>query len=80
MARNFTDDDRGKRVTTADGTWIGTVDEVNDDRATVDRNDDADLTDRVKDMLGWEDDEDDQIRSGDIDAYDDDEIRMRQTP
>jgi hypothetical protein len=81
MPRDFTDDDRGKRITAADGTWIGTVDEVYDGRATVERNEDADLTDKVKKMLGWDDDENEnEIRSEDVDSYDDDEIRMRQTP
>ncbi|MFC6726573.1 hypothetical protein ACFQE1_19830 [Halobium palmae] len=84
MAREFTDDDRNKYVTTADGTRIGTINDVNGDRATVDRDSDSDnddgLTDKVKDMLGWGDDDDsNEIRSEHVDSYDDDEVRLRQS-
>lgn len=84
MARDFTDDDREKRVTTADGTQLGTIGDVHGDRATVDRdtdNDDQDLTDKVKDFLGWGDDDDsNEIRSDHVDSYDDDEVRLRRSP
>ncbi|MFC4356475.1 hypothetical protein ACFO0N_00765 [Halobium salinum] len=81
MAREFTDDDRNKRVTTADGTEIGTIGDVNGDRATVDRNhdDDQDLTDKVKDMLGWDDDDSNEISNDHVDSYDDDTVRLRRS-
>ncbi|MDS0293430.1 hypothetical protein [Halogeometricum luteum] len=79
MARtNFTDDDRNKDVVTADGTRIGTVHDVNDGRATVDRDNDSDgLTDKLKGMLGWDDDDSNEIRDEHVDSYDDDRIRLR---
>ncbi|ELZ27328.1 hypothetical protein C474_18319 [Halogeometricum pallidum JCM 14848] len=79
MARtNFTDDDRNKDVVTADGTRIGTVHDVNDGRATVDRDNDSDgLTDKLKDMLGWGDDDSNELRDEHVDSYDDDRIRLR---
>ena len=81
MARNFTDDDRGKYVTTADGTRVGTINEVHDDRATVDRDTDNDsLTDKIKDMLGWDNEDSNELRSDDVDRYDDDEVRLRRAP
>lgn len=84
MARDFTDDDRDKRVTTADGTEIGTIRETHGDRATVDRrhdhDDDGGLTDKIKDMLGWDSDDSNEIRSEHVDSYDDDTVRLRQSP
>lgn len=77
MARNFTDDDRNKDVVTSEGDRIGTVDRVNDDRATIDRDSNADLTDKVKDLLGWDSDDSNEIRSDHVDSYDDDQIRLR---
>lgn len=77
MARDFTDDDRDKSVVTREGDRIGTVRDVNEGRATVERDDDQDLTDKVKDMLGWGDDESNELRSDHVESYDDDEIRLR---
>lgn len=81
MTHQFTDDDRGKDVVTSEGDRIGTVDRVDDDRATVNRNEDDDdsLTDEIKDMLGWGDDDDsNEIRDEHVDRSDDDQIRLRQ--
>lgn len=80
MARNFTDDDRDKPVFTSEGNRIGTVSSVNDDTARVrrDENDHDSLTDKVKDMLGWDDDEDEHdLRSDDVDRNDDDGVYLR---
>ena len=76
MAR-FTDDDRGRDVVTSDGTRVGTINQVNDDRATVDRDDGESLTDKVKDMLGWGDD-DNEIRDEHVDRREDDRVYLRQ--
>ena len=78
MADRFTDDDRGKDVVTSEGTSIGTVNEINDDRATVKRREDQDLTDKVKDMLGWGDDDSNELRSEHVESRDDDKIRLRE--
>lgn len=78
MARNFTDDDRDKHVVTSEGTRIGKIRDVNDDRATVDRSDDDEgLTDKIKDMLGWGDDDSNEIRNEHVDSVNDDEVRLR---
>ena len=80
MARDFTDDDRDKPVFTSQGDRIGTVSGVNDGNARVrhDENDDDSLTDKVKDMLGWDDDSDEHdLRSDDVDRYDDDGVYLR---
>ena len=79
MARNFRDDDRDKDVVTAEGDRIGTIRDVNDDRATVDRDDES-LTDKVKSMLGWGDDDDsNEIRNEHVDDVGDDEVRLRRS-
>ncbi|MUV56890.1 hypothetical protein [Halogeometricum sp. CBA1124] len=79
MARKFRDDDRDKEVVTAEGDRIGTIHDVNDGRATVERDEDSDgLTGKIKDMLGWGDDDDDnELRDEHVDSYDDDRVRLR---
>lgn len=77
MARDFTDDDRDKHVVTAEGSRIGTVRDVNEGRATVDRDTDQGLTEKIKDWLSWDDDESNELRSDHVDSYSDDEVRLR---
>lgn len=79
MGHRFTDDDRGKDVVTAEGRRIGTINSVHDDRATVDRDeDDEGLTDKIKDMLGWDDDDANEIRDEHVDETREDRVRLRQ--
>lgn len=80
MARDFTEDDRDKPIVTSEGTRVGTVSNVNEGRATVERDTDQDLTDKVKDMLSWGDDDSNEVRSEHVDTYGDDEIRLRESP
>lgn len=72
----FTDDDQGKSVVTADGEKIGMVSSVEGNRAYVDA--DPGITDQIKSALGWEDaDQDDYALSeSQIDTVTDDEIRL----
>ncbi|MFC5970911.1 DUF2171 domain-containing protein [Halomarina salina] len=79
MARDFTTDDRDKPVYTSAGDRVGTVTDVNDDTARVRQDDDSEgLTDKIKDALGWDDDEDEHdLRSDDVDRYDDDGVYLR---
>lgn len=79
MTDRFRDDDRGKDVVAPDGTSIGTVNEVKEDRATIDRRDDENLTDKIKDMLGWGDDDSNELRTDHVESRDDDTIRLRET-
>lgn len=77
MAR-FKDDDVGRDVVTSEGTRVGTVNDVNDGRATVDRDDGESLTDRIKEMLGWGGDDANEVRDEHIDRREDDQIHLRQ--
>ena len=79
MARPFSDEDRRKPVVTSEGHTIGTIRDVEQDRATVDRTDDHDsLTDKIKDMLGWNDsDESHELRRDHVDRYEDDRVYLR---
>lgn len=79
MARAFTEEDREKRVVTSEGRTIGTVRDVRDDRATIDRSDDDEsLTEEIKDMLGWsDDDESHELRREDVDRYEDNRLYLR---
>lgn len=78
MAREFTDDDRGKDIVTAEGDRIGTVGDVREGRARVERDESTDLTDKVKSMLGWDDsDEDHEIGRDHVDSVDENRVRLR---
>ena len=78
MPHQFTDDDRDKPVVTAEGQHIGYVRDVDGDRATVERDDDESLTDKVKDLLGWDDDDESNELHGDhVESHSDDRIRLR---
>ena len=77
MVRDFTDDDRGKRVVTDDDQRVGTVSRVDDGRAYVEH--DEGLTEKVKSWLDWGDDGDEhELRNDHIDRIDDDSVRLRQ--
>ncbi len=80
MDRPFRDDDRQRRVVTNEGHNVGTVREVDEDRATVDRTDDHDsLTDEIKEMLGWDDDDEShELRREHVDRHEDDELYLQQ--
>jgi len=78
MGHRFTDDDRGKDVVTPEGDRVGTIDRVDDDRAEIQRDQDADLTDKVKNMLGWDDDDQNEIRDEHVDRTEDDRVYLRQ--
>ena len=79
MARPFSDEDREKSVVTSEGHNIGTVRDVDQDRATVNRTADHDsLMDKVKDMLGWDDDDEShELRQDHVDRYEDDRVHLR---
>lgn len=77
MERPFTDEDRKKRVVTADGQQIGRVRDTDDDRATVERSDDESLTEEIKELLGWsEEDESHELRQDQVDRHDDNQIHL----
>jgi len=81
MHSEFSDLHRGKPIVTYDGHTIGTVQEVRGDRATVERSDDHDsLTDEIKEMLGWDDeDQTHELRREDVDRYEDEKIHIRRS-
>ena len=78
MNREFTDEDRDKPVYTHEGARVGTVRDVNDGRAFVKRDPDRTLTEKVRDLLGWDSVEENELRSEQVDSWDDDEIRLRE--
>lgn len=81
MARPaFTNEDRGTAVFDHDGNRVGTVSDVQSGTAHVDTADsDSGVLDSIKDALGWNDDDDThELRSDDVDTYDDDGVHLRQ--
>jgi hypothetical protein len=77
MRHRFTDDDLGKRVVTPGGFHIGFVDRVSGDRALIERDEDADLTERVRALLGWEEGDEREIRDEHIERSLDGELHLR---
>lgn len=76
MAEEFTEEDTGKSVVTAEGDRIGTISEVSDGRATVEtEEDDQDnITDHIRDMLGWNESSDpNELEGAQVDRNDDEE-------
>ena len=77
MAEPFAQDDAGKEVVTAEGDRVGTVEDVEEGRATVVSSEDdrENLTDHVREILGWGDSGGDQeLEAADVDRNDNDEI------
>ena len=78
MARDFTDDDRGKSVVDHQGNRIGSITDTRDGRGIVETDDDSSLTDKLKSALGWGDSDDShELRNDHVDSVNDDEVRLR---
>lgn len=81
--REFRDDDADKLVVAPEGSILGSVKAIdqNRGRATVERTEEHDsLTDEIKEMLGWGDDDEDgerEIRHEHVEEYKDDSIHLR---
>ncbi len=78
MAYQFTEDDRDKRVVTAEGHHVGSVQSIDGTRARVDRSEGDSLTDKIKGMLGWDDDDANEIRDEHVDRSDEEQVYLRQ--
>ena len=79
MARNFTPDDEGKRVVTADGDVVGTVDTAAGSSAHVRA--DENISQSMRRRLGWTEEHQDtfELDQSTIDRITDDEIRLKDT-
>jgi hypothetical protein len=80
MNREFGSEDEGKPITTAAGEPIGTVSNIEGDRAQVtpDDSEESDLTEKVKSALGWDDPGEDQDLEKDfVQDVDDERVRLR---
>ena len=67
-------------MVTHEGNTIGRVRDVDDDRATVERTDDHDsLTDKIKDMLGRDDDDNShELHRDHVDRHENDKFHLRE--
>ena len=79
MARNFTNEDEGKRVLTADGDMVGTIDSVKGTTAHV--TPDAGLSKSIRRRLGWSeaDQETYELRKSKVDKIEGDEIHLKKS-
>jgi hypothetical protein len=77
MVRNFRSGDEGKRVVTADGDEVGSVDRVSGGTARVRPG--GDLSRSIRRRLGWteEDEETYRLQRSKVDVITDDEIRLK---
>jgi hypothetical protein len=77
MPRDFESDDKGKRVVTADGDVVGTVDRTSGGSAHI--KPDADMPRSIRRKLGWQDEEKDtyRLQKSNVDRINDDEIRLK---
>lgn len=77
MVRNFTSKDEGKRVVTADGDMVGTIDSTMDTTAHI--RTDEDLSQNTRRRLGWteEDEETYELQKSNVERITDDEIRLK---
>ncbi|WP_408957779.1 PRC-barrel domain-containing protein [Natrinema sp. 74] len=77
MTPDFTTDDEGKPVVTADGEQIGTVREVDVHTARVEPG--PDMSDSIKSRLGWRATETTTYRLDEeyVESISDDEVRIR---
>ncbi|SDR34141.1 hypothetical protein [Natronobacterium texcoconense] len=75
----LTKDDEGKRVLNTDGTEVGRIVAVEDDRAYVEP--DPGITDTIKAKLGWGEatEEAHLLDEGSIEEITDDVVRLRGT-
>lgn len=78
MARDFTNDDRGKSVFDHDGNRLGSIANVQDGRGIIETDDDSSITDKLKSALNWDDSDDThELRSDDVDSINDNEVQLR---
>jgi len=79
IVRDFNSDDEGKRVVTADGDMIGTIEEASGASAHVAP--DEDLSRGTRRRLGWteEGEETYQLQKSKVNRITDTEVRLRRT-
>lgn len=77
MTRNFRSEDEGKRVVTADGDEIGTIEQASGSMAHVKPS--ANLSQSVRRRLGWaeEGEETYELQTTNVDSIESDEIRLK---
>jgi hypothetical protein len=78
MARDFTDEDRGTPIRTAEGERIGEIASV--DRGTARVDPAADLRDETRRDFGWDPSTEGpyELRDEQIDTITDEEVRLRE--
>lgn len=77
MVRDFTSDDKGKEVMTADGDMVGTIDRASGSSAHV--RPDEELSRSIRRRLGWteEGSETYRLEKSKVDRITDDEVRLK---
>lgn len=76
MVRDFKSEDKGKKVVTADGDIVGTVERASGSSAHVEP--DEDLSRSIRRRLGWteEGEETYRLQKSKVDSIEGDEIRL----
>lgn len=79
MARDFTNDDEGKHVMTADGDMVGTIESVTGSTAHV--KPDKSLSKSIRRRLGWSEEGEDtyELRKSKVDKISGDEVHLKKS-
>lgn len=78
MVRNFTSEDEGKNVMTADGENVGKITKTSGSVAHVST--DTGLSGSIRRRLGWGDDEDEyELMTSKVESVTDDEVRLKKS-
>jgi hypothetical protein len=77
MARDFTAGDKGKKVMTADGDMVGTIERIAGGNAHV--KPDTSLSSSIRNRLGWADEDKSTYRldKSKVDSFSGDEVHLR---
>lgn len=77
MSRDFTSDDEGKSVMSADGDMIGTIEETAGSYAHV--KPEGDLSQSIRRRLGWTEEGEEMYRleKSKVDRFSGDEVRLK---
>lgn len=78
MSRDFRDDDRDKAVFGPNGEQIGLISAVHGNTATVRRDTGSSLTEGLKQLLGWSDENDEHdLHTDQVDRFDTRGVHIR---
>jgi hypothetical protein len=77
MARNFRVEDHGKDVVDHGGNHVGTLSFTGDNDEYAEMQSSPGITEGIKQMLGWGDDDRGELRNEHVDQITEEEVKLR---